>query len=116
MIFRLINVAFALIVSYIVFYNSYEEFYSYLPTYDKLKAINTEERITQVLRENSMGLRDLYNHAFEQSMLYAFVTFIISMLVFEYIRAGNLLVNIFKGMKDDVKVIRRQHPSEHEDV
>jgi hypothetical protein len=102
MMFRLLNLILAAGAAYFVFVNSYAEFYEYLPAYSRLKEVNTAP---SVLRENTMGLRELYINAFEQSALYAFLTFVTSFIVLEYVRVGNLFGSVFKGMKSDYQVI-----------
>lgn len=101
MLFRLINVLISLIIAYLVHVITWSELYSYLPSVDKLQAVNNSSNLSAILRENSMGLRELYKEIFERSLLYAFVTFITSLFVLSYIKAGNWIVYYFKGMPSE---------------
>ncbi|PZD95193.1 hypothetical protein DNH61_11580 [Paenibacillus sambharensis] len=94
MLFRILNIILSLVVASAVFTKIYDEYYSYLPDYEKLELVNNSD----FLIENSHGLRDLYNHAFEQSVLYAFMSFIILVLILEYIRHG---FNIRKARRQE---------------
>jgi hypothetical protein len=107
---RIINVAISLIVAYFVFNGLYDEYYSYLPDYSKLEGLNNAPTIASVLRENSNNLRDLYNHAFEKSLTFSIISFIISLLILEYIRTGNILAAMFNNVRNDYRDIKEPKP------
>lgn len=67
-----------------------------------MESINNSSNINSVLRENSTGLRDLYNNAFEKSVIYSLIVFVISFIVLEYIRLGNIIMDIFKRTYEKV--------------
>lgn len=101
MLFRLINVIVSLAIGYLVHVITCNELYSYLPSMDKLSLINNNTNIAAILRDNSMGLRELYSKTFEQTLIYGFVSFITSLFVLSYIKAGNWIVYYFKGMPSE---------------
>lgn len=87
-IIRLLIILMSSYVSYKVFYSSYDEFDSYLPAYSKLQEINNATSTSSLLRENTMGLREIFTNAFEKSTIYAAISFLISAGSLEYIRRG----------------------------
>lgn len=103
MLFRAINVAISLVVAYLVYTFTWHEFYDYLPSYDKLKALNEASTASAMLRENSLGLRELYYRAHEKSLLYGFISLFTSLFLLSYIKAGNWIMYYFSGMKRETK-------------
>lgn len=105
-IIRMVYIALSLIVAYNVFFLTYNEFYSYLPSYQFLNTLNSGSSAGTVLRENSTSLRELYNHAFEMSLIYSIISFVGTIVMLEYIRVGNFFAMYFGSMKKDIKEIR----------
>ena len=97
-VFRIFNLLISIYVSYKAFNFIYHELYSYLPELRTLESLNNATAIGIVLRENSMGLRELYNNAFEKSIIYSLIVFVISFIVLEYVRLGNILMDSFKKL------------------
>jgi hypothetical protein len=93
-----------------VFRGFFAEYYSYLPDWSKLQSLNYAPNISTVLRENSNNLRDLYNHAFEMSVIFALISFLISLSVLEYIRTGNIFAALFNNIRNDYKDIKNPKP------
>jgi len=109
-LFRLINVTLSALITYYTFNFVYSELYSYLPGLKTLESINNASNINSVLRENSTELRDLFNNAFEKSIIYSLIVFVLSIFVLEYIRLGNIFVYLFKNIWQDIKDIKSPKP------
>jgi hypothetical protein len=105
-LFRIFNVIISGVAAKFVFSKVYDEYYSYLPKYEKLDTLNNAPNIAVVLRENSLGLRELYNHALERSILYSAISFIALIFLLEYLKAGNFIFKYFNISEKKAKVLQ----------
>lgn len=81
---KYLHVLASLFLAYIAFRVFYDEFYRYLPEIDLLNRMNSN--VGGTLAQNMGTIRDQYNHAFEKSIFYSFVTFITTFVILEYIQ------------------------------
>src|SRR5690349_19548401 len=90
MFWRFLNLFIAIMVTYKAFNFIFHELYSYLPRLGVLESMNTGTSVS-VLRENSNGLREMYNNAFEKSIIYSLIVFVLTFLSLEYIRLADFM-------------------------
>lgn len=86
-ILRILNVSISSYLAYLSFDLFYKKFMTYVPIINTLDLLNTQvgTGLTSLLRENSLGYREMYYHAYEKSLLFSFVVFVSGIILIEYI-------------------------------
>lgn len=105
MFWRFLNLFVSVMVAYKAFNFVFHELYSYLPRLGTLQTLN-EGPIGTVLRENSTGLRDAYNNAFEKSIMYSLIVFVLTFIALEYVRLADFIKFALRDLRKDIKEIK----------
>lgn len=108
-IIRVLEIAISAYASYMVFWAVNREYYRYLPDISRLNVINESQSLPVLLRENSNALRDLFNEAFEMSILYSAISFVVVMILLNYIRFGIFFKVYSSSYYKDIKEIREMN-------
>lgn len=108
-VIRILEIIISAYASYLVFWAVNREYYRYLPDISKLDVLNESSSVTTLLRENSNNLRELFNRAFEMSILYSAITFVIVMVLLNFIRFGNFFKIYLSSYYKDTKDIREMN-------
>lgn len=88
---RIVNILISTSISIFAYKSAYIHYLNYLPDIKILDYLNnTTTNLSSILRDNSIGFRELYYHASEKSVIFAIIVFIISFSLIEYVyRSSN---------------------------